>query len=425
MKKFYLFAAVASMSVLSARAEVTITVSDVNDGCQLMGENMTLNGKYVVGTNYSTFAPCVWDVENNVYYDFVNAEEGSTFHAGSNNGLFVGENGDYAACATLDGELQTLYYNVGEEIYNEELDFWYSTGDAGSSAYAVTADGETIFGYYFDQSYYTTPCYWRNGERFDLPLPTFEETGFGFNGGEVRWCTPDGKVLLGFLMDDYGTWPACVWRMNEDGRYECDPVCKDFYEADYGFGKPYMLFCPYGLSENGEWVSISLQEEFDAFNWAPQTPVQMARLNLNSGELQILGEEVDQATIAGCIANDGSMLFIANALMGMVGREAYYWAAGTQNSIALEELTGELDEMADLLGNTPCFISADGKTIQGFGLNANADIFSYIITMADAVSLNKLAAEQGMQICNLQGEQLSEVSAPGIYVINGKKVLVK
>lgn len=427
MKKCYLFAAVAALSLLSAHAEVTIKISDVNEDCQLMGEAMSPNCKYVVGSNFATLAPCVWDVETNTYYNYECDGESASFHASSNNGLFVGDDGTQAAYATIGGELQNLWYNVGEEVYNEELDFWYSTGDAGSSAYAVTADGETIFGFYFDATYYTTPCYWRNGERVDLPIPTEEEVGFEVSGAEVRWCTSDGKLLLGYVLDNYGTWPACVWRRNEQGGYDCDPICKDYYEADFGNNKPYMLFCPYGLSENGEWVSLSIQGEFDAFNWADPTPVQMARLNLNSGVLQVLDEELDQTTTASCIANDGSMFFIGGALMGMVGRVANYWESNAESSCPMEELTGVLEELEYVMGNTPCAVSADGKTIQGFALSEEGDLFTYVINLGNIVSLNELAAQQGksLEICNLQGEMLHEVSVPGLYIINGKKVLVK
>lgn len=426
MKKIYLLAAVVSASMLSARAEVTVTLSEINDNCQLMGEAMSPNGKYVVGANYATFAPFAWDVENNQYYDYTDAEEGATFHAASNNGVFVGESDFHAICATPGGEIQVLWFNEGEQMYNEEFDFWYTTGDAGASAFAVTADGETIFGFYYDQSYYTTPCYWRNGERVDLPLPTAEEVGFEIGGGEVRWCTPDGKLLLGFLMDNYSTWPACVWRMNEDGSYTCDPICKDYFEADYGMGKPYMLFCPYGMSENGEWASISLQAEFDAFNWADPTPIQMARMNLTTGELQVLGEELDQTTIPGCIANDGSMFYILNALMGIVGREAYYWPAGADHGIAFEELIGgPVEELEGLLCNTPCAMTADGKTIQGFGMTEEADIFTYVLSLGEVVSLNEMAAVKAVKICNLQGEVLDAIGAPGVYVVDGRKVLIR
>lgn len=423
MKHFFLLAA-ASLGVLCANAEVKITVSDINEETQLMGEAMSANATYVVGSNFATFAPCAWNVETGEYFDFMDYEEGS-FHAVNNDGYAVGDDGTHAIAGMVNGELVELWRYVGEEVYDEEFDYWFSTGDAGSSAYAMTADGQTIFGYYYDSTYATTPCYWRNGERVDLPVPSDEEVGFMVNGGEVRWCTADGKILLGYIIDDMGTWPACVWRLGEDGNYVCDPVCKDYFELDYGSGKPYMLFTPYGLSDNGEWISLSIQDEYDAWNWAPETPIQIARMNLTTGALEVLDADLGAMTTPSCIANDGTTYIITGALSGMVGRGASVWQAGSDAVVDLEELTGSFDELAGLLGNTVCTVSGDGSQLQGFGLTEDGDIFSYIISMQDATKLNALAQQGEAKIFTLSGEQISEVSAPGIYVVNGQKVLVK
>ena len=427
MKHFYILAA-ASLGIFCANAQVSVKYSEKSELVQLMGESMSENAKYVVGTNYVTFAPCAWDVENNIYFDFADLEEGA-LHAVNNSGFAVGDNGNFAVAGNIDGELVELWRNVGEEVYNEEWDFWYSTGDAGSAAYAVTEDGQTIFGYYFDSTYDTKPCYWRNGERVDLPVPAYEDVDFNVNGAEVRWCTADGSLLLGYIFDDLGTWPACMWRLQNDGSYVCDPICKEYFEVDYNNGKPYMLFTPYGMSADGQWVSLSIQEEYDAWNWAPETPIQFARLNVASGALEILADEEENfnaLATPSCIANDGTMTIIANALAGMVGREAYVWKSGANKALVFAETFGELEGMDDLLCNTPCTYSANGASLQGFAMDADTNIFSYIVTADGTVKINTIATNNNdSKIYNVTGQQVNDATAPGLYIVDGKKTVVK
>lgn len=432
--KHYYFLSAAALLAFSAHAEVTVTTSTVDEDTQLMGESMSPNAKFVVGTNFSGYIPCAWDVTNNQYYNFADFEEGQ-FHTVSDDGFVVGaaptEPGSqyvHAIAGNVSGEVSFLWYNEGELLYNEEWDFWYTTGDAGSDAYCMTADHQTIFGFYYDSMYATTPCYWRDGQRYDLPVPTDEEAGFYVNGAEVRWCTPDGSLLLGYAIDDLGTWPACLWRLQADGTYACDPICNQYFEINYGDGKPYMLFTPYGLSQNGEWISLSIQEEFDFFGGADEPSIQIARLHLTDGTLEVLDADFGSTTTPSDIANDGTLGIITDALGGMVGREAYLWQGGETEAVTLEEVTGPIAEFEDLLCNTLCTLSGDGKYLQGFAMlnNEEADIFSYIIDLGDVVSLRALKQLSATQaIYSLQGQRLQSLAAPGLYLVGGQKQLRK
>lgn len=403
-----------------------LKISDRTDEMQLMGEAMSPNAKYVVGMNFATFAPAAWNVETNEYVEFPEYEEGA-FHAANSNGVLVGDDGfgeSFAVKADMNGNLTHLYREEGEIVETE----WgsYSTGDAGSSAYAVSEDGKTIAGYYFDSAYTTYPCIWNeNNERITLPLPTSEEAGFEVNGGEVRWMTPDGKVLLGMLIDNMGTWPACIWRQNANGGYDVDIICKNYWEEGYQQGKPYMVFSPQGISANGEWVSLSVQAEFDDWDFStPQPAMQIARLNLATNTLEVNPD--DAGYVPTGIANDGTMLAYTggNAMMERVG---YMWTAGNNDIVNLNDVLATVPELEGLGSNTPCSITADGKYVQGFAMDADTNIFSYVIDVVNVSdAIEKVVVDNvapSTKIYNINGQQVRNMNARGLYIVNGKKII--
>lgn len=401
-----------------------IKVSDMDDDMQLMGEAMSPNAKYVVGMNFSTFAPAIWNVENNEYTEYPDFEEGA-FHAATSNGIFVGDDGNYAIKADENGNVIPLFFNVGEEVETE----WgpMSTGDAGSSAYAISEDAKVIAGFYFDSSYSTTPCIWNeNNERIDLPLPTSEEAGFEVNGGQVRYMTPDGKVLLGFLIDNMATWPACIWRQNAAGGYDFDIICKNYWEEGYQQGKPYMVFNPSGISANGEWVALTIQNEFDDWDFSTPAPaMQVARLNLNSNTIEVLNETEVSYTPTG-IANDGTVLAYSGAT-DMMNRAGYIWEAGKADVKSLDDILAQVPALDELGSNTPCSITADGNYVQGFGINGE-NIFSYVVDYKNIVNgINSVNVENkpvSGTIYNIAGQRLAKMQK-GLNIVNGKKYLVK
>lgn len=406
-----------------------LKVSVASDEVQIMGEAMSPNAKYVVGTNYATYAPVVWNVETGAVTDFADYEEGA-FHAANSNGIFVGDDGvgeGHAMKADAEGNVTPLYRFEGEMVEKE----WspMSTGDAGSSAYAVSEDGKTIAGFYFDASYSTKPCIWNeNNERIDLPVPSSDEAGFEISGAQVRYMTPDAKVLVGYLIDNMATWPACIWRQNTTGGYDVDIICKDYWEEGYQMGKPYMFFNPTAISANGEWLALQIQKEYDDCDFSVPAPaMQIARLNLTTKALEILPVEDESYTPTG-IANNGSILAYSGG-NDMIGRVGYLWAAGKTELVNLDDIFTTVPELQDLASNTPCTITADGAYIQGFGINGE-DIISYVFDynqyitsgIADVKVEKKGAADR---IYNINGQQMQKVNSRGLYIINGKKVTVK
>lgn len=402
-------------------------VSPITEECQIMGENMSANAKYVVGTNYATYAPVVWDVETGVVTDYADYEEGA-FHGVNNDGLAVGDDGDHALAFKADGTKLELYHENGEEVETE----WGTAiiGEIGSSAWDVSADGKTIAGFHFDAAYNVSPCIWNeNGERTTLTIPAEKLGGVMVDGGGIRWMSDDASVLAGYVIDNMGTWPAAIWTKNAEGGYDFNFIAANYWEEDYQQGKPYMVFTPKAISHNGEWLSVQVQEEFDFFDFSKPAPtLKAARLNLKSGQLEVIAMPSDlegQSMEPAGIADDGTLLMYT-AVDGLYGRSGY--VAGPDAVVQrLDDNLMLCEGVPEFGGNIPCAITPDAKKIQGFGLTGEGNIFSYIFDVQKFIDGIKAPTTQGSvasgKIYNLQGQQVKNMNARGLYITDGKKLM--
>lgn len=416
------------------RVDVGLVITPLTGTTQLMGEGMSLNSKYVAGLNYGTYAPCIWNTETGEFVNFTNYEEGSV-HSVNNNGTAVGSTIGYGGRALIcyaDGTSYVLDDNGG-------------TNTQGADAWCISEDGRTIGGFYYyfeyldaDQQegfYATFPCVWQDKKCITLSYPTKSEMGYNVDGAGLRWMSADGSVLLGYLVDDKATWPAVIWRKNAQGGYDCDPICKDYFETGYKKGKPYMMFSPNAISPNGEWVALVVQDEFDDSTFDKPMPMtQVARYNLKSGKLEVL--DANQAMSASGISNDGSVLMYTN-IDGIFGRVGYIWKAGETTMKCLDDMLDKVKGMPDYGANVPVSFAADGQTIMGFGIDQEANIFSYVVNLAElekaldgANSIENTMAEDGKAssrggIYTITGSKVSKMSRPGLYIVNGRKMLVK
>lgn len=432
--KYILLTLTTLLAVASSQAQ-DVLFSPVSIESELMCENMSPNGKYQVGTNYVGFCPTLWNVFTDEVISYPQYEEGA-FHAVTDEGVAVGDDGNYAIIRHTNGTIDHLYYDEGEmrEVtWDDGTTGTISTGDAGSSAYAISADGSIIAGFYFKSDYTTFPCIWKGGTRIDLPLPTEAELGYGSIGGEARWISADAKVIAGFIFDDFSTWPAIIWRLQNDGTYKYDVVSRDFYESDFQMGKPYMIFTPGGLSANGEWMSLTIQPEFDVFDFSVPAPeTQAARLNLTTMKLELCQNDEGNYYTPYGIANDGSTVmlsFPAGQEQGMIGRNGHLWTAAGQVK-ALTELAPEDTTLDELSVNAmvPGSISADGSRIQGFGIDLTSSIMSFELFIngipagiaRPTDTTTAAPAHQGLY--DLQGRR--SINQRGIIVQqNGHKIL--
>lgn len=411
------------------RVDAGLRITPFSNATQLMGEGMSQDGRYVAGQNYGTYAPCIWNSETGAFTNFPDYEEGSV-HAVNNLGMAVGTDRGYGGKALIcyvNGTAETLADNGGDK-------------SQGADAWCISADGKTIGGFYYyfewtneaagEGFYATFPCVWQDKKCVNLPYPTAKEVGFNIDGAGCRWMSADASVLLGYLVDDKATWPAVIWRKNAQGGYDCDPICKDYFEAEQGKGKPYMMFNPCALSANGEWVALQIQEEYDENDWNNVTKVKVARLNLKSGKLEIL--ENEQSLAPSAISDEGSVLMYTN-VDGIFGRVGYLWKAGETQTICIDDLLNKVKGMPNFGANVPAAYAADNQTIMGFGIDQDANIFSYVVSLA-AIEQALTGVEETLAepveakhsgIYTIQGHKVASITRPGLYIVNGKKVMVK
>lgn len=348
-------------------APTSVQLSSVSQTIQLRAAGASADLKYVVGANTITHSAAVWDVEKNEVYDIAGAAE-ATFLAVNKSGVAVGEIQGGHAIMSAGSSATVLFHNVGEIINTE----WgpVSTGDAGSSAYAVSEDG-TIAGFYFDSAWNPNACIWTDSKtRVNLPLPSAESAGFDFDASEARWISSDGSVIAGWLRDDKDTNPLVIWTKNDKGTYDCNPVCATYYHPDGEGNKPYMQFSITAMSADGNWFGLQVAAPYDWENW--ELPVvQTARLNLKSGEMEVLPAEESLEIFS--ISNDGTAVGSGGDFLD---RKGYVWMPGKKNIVAIESM---VKGFAGLSRVSPCYIAPDNSGVAGFAVDADFNSVSFII----------------------------------------------
>lgn len=407
------------------KVERDMQISPISNAYQLQGEGMSSDGHYSVGLNIGNFRPFIWDTEGGNVTLHNNMAEESYYCSASLNGTAVGQNSKRAVVSTLDGSTTQLRDNGGART-NE------------SGALDITDDGTTICGWYymFDNSgsdivYQITPCIWQNLRCKDLPMPSDREVGFATNGGEARCMTPDGKIIGGFVRDDMSKDPAIIWRLDENGNYQYDFIAKDYFEPDADNPKkPYSSFhiadSRQAISPNGEWVSIGLVP-------SNSDEPSAARYNLNTKQLEILkSTEFFEPT---GIANDGSQLLYTAMGEGILGRVGYVWPAGATDAICLDDIFAATKDVPEFGANIPVGFTADGKYIMGFAMTPRPamNIFTYFFNWDEYKNatngienvMSDAAGSRSGRIYTIDGKQVRSTSVPGLYIVDGKKLLQK
>lgn len=393
-----------------------VIVSDTED-FSAQAESMSSNAQYVAGSDQAGDFPIIWDVttgeisyfykeenvpyldpvygtyagwdyeynwmtgeiidsvwnDNIVDYDNILGYDTAympdvykgTFHAINNSGLAVGTFGpsmgaQYPAMAHAGDEEVTMLY--------------VEPTDAGGDAYAVSADGSVIAGFVFDEGWNTTACYWTNNGtvRHTLPMPTEAQFGGPVDPTyEVRWMSDDARVMLGIVQDNYnGSWVLVYWVRNAAGEYDVHAEYAAQYFTAWGFDesgngiyynpeRPYTNFEPMALSANGEWATVSLVLQYDLNDWFAEQISKAARLNLRTGQLEVLTLENNRLIDFFGIANNGTA--VGSTHVGGVGpmapgrskkpsrkvaadmmeestRVGYIWTAGEDTLHTLQEI---------------------------------------------------------------------------------------
>lgn len=363
MKKTLLSIAALLASANAALAQNGITELPDADHNGLMITVMSPDGKFVAGSNSSTFGGFIFNLENDQMVNFdVNAAEDENvdvdlqIKAIANSGLAVGWNGP---ASTFDFSTQkcTTYGATDQYLFN---------GISPSANYIVGAryDGDLTEG---------TPCVFQNGTPVDLPLPSNSFLGYE-SAGAAALSVADNGTVSGYFVDDMATRPATTWALLNDGAtFFPYPVSRPYFAPTAESSKPYAMFsCDQTtMSPNGKWLVIN----YEKYVGDNGSVIGTARYNLQTDEVEFFtpdGEderfaEVGAEVYGFGISDDGTVVGFYGGAYGP--RVGFLWKAGETDIQRLATAFPGATRLADYdegYFNTPSAISADGRYIAGF-----------------------------------------------------------
>lgn len=362
MKKTLLSIAALLASANAALAQNGITELPDAERNGLMITVMSPDGKFVAGSNSSTYGGFIFNLENDkmVNFDVNTAEDENVdvdlqIKAIANNGLAVGWNGP---AATFDFSTQkcTTFGATDQYLFN---------GISPSAKYIVGAryDSELTEG---------TPCVFQNGTPLDLPLPSNSFLGYE-SAGAAALSVADNGTVSGYFVDDMATRPATTWALLNDGAtFFPYPVSRPYFAPTAESTKPYAMFsCDQTtMSPNGKWLIINYEKYL-----GDGSIIGTARYNLQTDEVEFFSpdEEDERFAEVGAevygfgIADDGTMVGFYGGAYGP--RVGFIWKAGETDIQRLATAFPGATRLADYdegYFNTPSAISADGRYIAGF-----------------------------------------------------------
>lgn len=475
MKKIFTLACLAS-AAMAMNAQSAFNVApdyyefSENQGSavMLLGEGLSVEGNYVSGQDINSLCPFVWNTEtddlsilvvsdditmpidwdeegNEIAWETQEMTRSGSFRAINSNGLAVG---------SLVHQGTYVSYPVMYDAKTGQHTFLYNTEqDAGGEGYAITEDGQTIAGFYFDESWVTSACVWTDGgkTRTDLPKPTVEQTGFPIDYASCRYMTPDGQTILGYVQDTYsGDWVAVLWNKQADGSYAVNAdMAKALYqprpytevETEDGWPmvvydeivdpKPYTKLEPLAISNNGEWAILVVNdyvgEDQEGSFFAAEKSL---RYNLKTGQYDAItvegADEGAKIEFFG-IANDGTA---AGRWTGAMDFETWsqpiegvIWPAGSSSFVTLKELFPEDPYVEGWTSSALSTISADGKTVMGYASDEMGGQTTFTVTLPGLNGIHSVIAEnEGKIAYDLQGRRTNGAQS-GLFIVNGKKVM--
>lgn len=448
MKKIFTFLmCIGISSVIFAQSPfVTSPDSDPTTGDEIgfQGEGMSENRKYVAGSDIYTSLPAIWNTETQAITRIIKEVE-SPEGAMNMTGYFHNVSCMGTAVGALQHPVTTISYPIMAKASGngEYTELYHTAADAGSEAYAISADDGTIIGFYFDADWTTHACVWTyNGTvREDLPVPTAEQMGIELDYVSARWISADGFTVLGYGQDAAtGEWVALAWKKVGE---TWTPVCfsNDYFQVmryDENTGevilpenpKPYYGFEPTGLSQDGNWVALSLTPLYDANDWNAEILVTAGRYNLTTGELQVLetAREFTEIRAFG-IANDGTCV---GRMLGEIDFETFSQPCdGFIWDTTLTTLNERFAEDPYTLSNPTnsfSYITANGTWAMGFGSTSDGSTSSFYVLIGNPnAGISDIVVDQPRVkgIYDLMGRKINTLGPDnhGIYIIDGKKVI--
>ena len=348
------------------------------DGYVVWGESISPNHRYVAGQAISKvtgYTGCfVYDLETDRYAVLPGPGDlGGDIRGVNDDGVAAGCNPN-ALLLSVDGTQTDLE----------------TPADCESAAWDLSDVGNVAVGSYWSiNDYREHACVWKDGKIQYLPEPTTEEMGFTVWGTSANYCSSDASVIVGYISDDLVTRPLIIWRLQEDGSYVCDPICKEYFDKyEENSDKPYTVFRPTNVSRNGRYVSLTVQGN--------GTESRMARFDLTAGKIEEYIADGSGTVVAGmaseslAAADDGTLAgyFMSDYALVPYGRCACVWRMGEAEPVKLSAAY-DYPELAayDAVGYNLLYdITPDGEVGLGLAYDETYDYATYIIELGTGTS---------------------------------------
>lgn len=419
--KSIIFVAMLLMSMVASAQ--TIKTSEIAPDLQLECLGMSANHRYICGLNVGTYRGFIWDTEIDAIVEHGGDHANSDFRGVTDDGVAYG-------ILSPDGSEDVMdvhSYCFGQDGIVQAVE---PDETVMSQTFAVTPDGAVAVGCLLDDMWLPTPCIWKDGVRYLLPVPGAEECGIAHDGACAQFVSADGKVIAGYLQDWLSSRPAVVWRQQADGSYVADVVAKGYFGEDKG----YKRFMAQGMSNNGKWLCLDCKKVSEEAGLGGDY---MARMNLETGELteaeySDLTSQEDTNFWPNGIADDGTCVGVLEQFDGF--RQGLIWKGDAAAPQLLSELLPEIEALQeyDYFINNPVAISADGKHIAGYGCpitedeegGLDYDYQSYLISIDGATGIAELKTHKinNKTIFDLAGQRV-KADAKGIIIRDGRKIV--
>lgn len=369
MKRFYLqnLLLLAVCGTMNAQTDNGFSIIPSPDDDSSIMYTISNNGKYAGGYSLVTKQAVVYDIENKELKVF-----GKENQEGTGDVRNISDDGKFQFFTSDEnGNTSYLYsFSQTEPLVNYGI---------GSLAKGVVRSGDMVVGAMMqDNGSYWSACYWNGTDKTPVYLPEPSDKWSGWtsldesdptvvNGTSADFISADKSVIAGYVIDNQSSYPAVLWRLNRDGKtYSLDFISRRYFDNDYDGKKPYVLFTPAGLSENGKWLALTVATSSDGwtFNYG------FGRYNVETDSLETFiysGDNAVDETNASAIADDGTIVGFCG---GYQAEKGIIWKAGEEKPVYLAEAYPGVPQFAEydsIGGHMPGCISADGRYIVGFG----------------------------------------------------------
>ncbi len=369
MKRFYLqqLLLLAACSAMNAQTDNGFSLIPAPDEDNSVMYTISPNAKYAGGYSLVTKQAVVYDIENKELKIFGNENQEGTGDVRN-----ISDDGIFQFLTSNENGNRSYLYSFSK---SEPL---VDYGE-GSLAKGVVRSGETIVGAMMHESgAYWSACYWNGTDNIPVYLPEPSDKWSGWTslddtdpsvvqGSSADFISADKSVIAGYIIDNQSTYPAVLWRRNKDGKtYSLDFISHRYFDDNYEGKKPYVLFTPAGLSENGKWLALTVATSSDGwtFNYG------YARFNVEDETLETFtysDEDGVEEANAAAIADDGTIIGFSG---GFQAEKGIIWKAGEEKPVYLAEAFPGVPQFAEydeIGGHMPGCISSDGRYIVGFG----------------------------------------------------------